>query len=406
MFRIAGLYRNAFSGLSQASWWLSFVMLVNRSGTMAIPFLSLYLTERMHFTIGQTGQVLSVYGLGAICGGFLGGRLTDSIGYYATLLLTLTSGGLLFLILGQVSSTLAIYCVTFFLALLNDAFRPANSSAIAAYSTDTNRTRSFSLNRLAINLGWAVGGAIGGFVAAHDYKLLFWIDGLTNLLAALLLILVLKPQNNQPTLKQTPQKKNSAAYKDTAFMCFILLTITFGSCFFQHFSTIPLFYRNAYQLGPSFIGMTMALNGILIVLFEMTLVYKLELKPDHTKFIALGLILTSVGFSLYNLTLGGIWTAVCFTLILTLAEMLSMPFMNSYWVRRTNDSNRGSYAGWYSAAWSIAQVAGPFAGTQIVQHLGFSVLWWSVCGVSLAGALGFLLLGKHSQAVRSSSILQ
>src|SRR6201996_7243485 len=187
-------YKQAYSGLSRATWLLSAVMLVNRSGTMVIPFLTIYLTSpAMGYSIAQAGFVMGMFGLGAICGGFLGGRLTDRWGFHRVQLAALAGGGIFFMILGQGKSYPLICICTFLLSVVNDAFRPANSTAIATYSKEENRTRSYSLNRLAINLGWAAGGAIGGILASINYHLLFWVDGGTNLAAALLLRLFLHP---------------------------------------------------------------------------------------------------------------------------------------------------------------------------------------------------------------------
>ena len=197
--RTVSLYKNAYSGLSRSTWLLSLVMLVNRSGTMVIPFMTIYLTQSsMGYSIGQAGAVVGVFGLGAVCGGWLGGRLTDRIGFHKVQLVTLTGGGLLFLLLGQMKSFPLICGCTFLLSVVNESFRPANSTAIAAYSKEENRTRSISLNRLAINLGWAVGGAIGGILASINYHLLFWVDGATNLLAAGLLRWFLAPSCGGP----------------------------------------------------------------------------------------------------------------------------------------------------------------------------------------------------------------
>ncbi|MDP4218385.1 MAG: MFS transporter, partial [Bacteroidota bacterium] len=183
--RAIALYRNAYSGLSKPTWLLSVVMLVNRSGTMVIPFMTIYLTQpAMGYSIGQAGVVMGMFGLGAVCGGFMGGRLTDQFGFHRVQWMTLTGGGVLFMVLGQMKSFPLICLCTFLLSLVNDAFRPANSTAIAHYSKEENRTRSYSLNRLAINLGWAVGGAIGGVLASINYHLLFWVDGATNIIAA------------------------------------------------------------------------------------------------------------------------------------------------------------------------------------------------------------------------------
>jgi predicted MFS family arabinose efflux permease len=314
------------------------------------------------------------------------------------MLVTLISGGLLFLLLGQMHSMAGICVTAFFLALLNDAFRPANSAAIAAISTPENRTRSFSMNRLAVNLGWAIGGGLGGLVASYSYHALFWIDGLTNILAAALLFLVLsKDHHTQGHRKDRTKPEQEPAYRDRIFMIFIALTILFAICFFQNFSTIPLFYRRVCLIDTSFIGLTMTLNGLMIVALEMPLVYFLEGRFRTTAIIAVGMLLMCVAFVLFNLMPPGYNVAVGFTLLITIGEMLSMPFMNTFWTSRIKAHNPGGYAGWYSAAWSIAQVTGPVLGSLLAYRAGFPALWWLVASVCVLGALGFAFLDTGSR---------
>jgi predicted MFS family arabinose efflux permease len=397
MKRITNVYRNAYSGLSPATWWLSLVMLINRSGTMVMPFMTLYLTEAKHYRIADAGKVMAIMGLGAVCGGFLGGKLTDRFGFYTIQISSLILGGIMFVILGQINNFPAICGCAFVLSVLNDSFRPANATAIAQYSKEENRTRSFSLNRLSINLGWAVGGALGGFIASHDYHLLFWIDGLTNIGAAILLRLVLSPSRNS----QTPAKKTRSKsvetelpYNDGPYIFFVVLTILFGLCFFQIFATLPVFYRQQLHLTPFFIGVSMTFNGLLIVLFEMAIVFTLEPRKNNIHFIAIGCLLVGSAFTILNILPGEKVLAIVATVVLTTGEMLSMPFMNTFWINRTNNDNRGQYAGLYTAAWSIAQVLGPYCGTQIVQHRGFSTLWWAAGSISVVTAIGFKSLQR------------
>ena len=369
---------------------------------MVVPFMTLYLTEAKHYTIAQAGMVMSSFGLGAIGGGILGGKLTDKFGFYTIQLASLLCGGIMFLVLGQIESFPAICACTFLLSVLNDAFRPANATAIAQYSKEENRTRSYSLNRLAINLGWAVGGAMGGIIASHNYQLLFWIDGLTNIGAALLLVAVLSPSKNS----QTPSKKDmevhtgpNPAFKDKLYLLFIFLTILFGCNFFQIFATLPVFFRQELHLTPYVIGLIMALNGLLIALFEMAIVFTLEPKGKNLQYVIIGTLLVGLSFVVFNIFPGQYAVAIFSTLLLTLGEMLSMPFMNTFWVSRTNNSNRGQYAGLFTAAWSIAQVVGPYAGTQVVHKYGFNVLWWIVGGISILASIGYKSLDtRHRQA--------
>jgi predicted MFS family arabinose efflux permease len=378
------LYKKAYGGLSRGTWWLSLVMVVNRSGTMVIPFMTMYLTQHYGVSIGKAGFVMSLFGLGAIVGALTGGKLIDSIGYYYVQLFALILGGIMFIILGQVHSYEGICICTFILAILNESFRPANTVAIAHYSKEENRTRSYSLNRLAINLGWAVGGAMGGIIASFNYNLLFWVDGITNLLAACLLYITLSPKRNSATEVKTRGKtviKNSA-YKDRTYLSFIFLVFLFALCFFQLFTTIPVFFKVKFHPSVLFIGMIMALNGLIIAVFEMITIFSLEGKRPSLHFISSGVLLVSVAFLLLNLpeVSYGI-LAVMSMLILTIGEILAMPFMNAYWIGRTVQNNRGQYAALYSVAWASAQTIGPYAGSLVAEHSGYKMLWFIISSI-------------------------
>lgn len=392
MKRIATIYKNAYSGLSPSTWWLSLVMFVNRSGTMVFPFMTLYLTEKLGISIPRAGFVVAIFGMGSICGGFIGGKLTDKFGFYFIQIISLISGGVMFLVLGQMTSYWSICICTFLLSILNESFRPANAAAIAHYSKEDNRTKSYSLNRLSINLGWAFGGALGGFIVSRNYHLIFWIDGFTNISAALLLWILLAPSKNKASItlpKNDNREKSISAYRDNYYLVFIVLTMVFAYCFFQLFTTLPLFFKRELGLSEFFIGMMMAMNGIIIALFEMVIIHNLEGKRNGLQYIFIGTIVCAMAFILLNLLPGYGSLAIAFMLLMTIGEIVSMPFMNTFWVSRTNASNRGQYAGLFTIAWSVAQVLGPATGTQIVDKMGFSVLWWITGCMFLISASGY-----------------
>ncbi|MGK2864772.1 MAG: MFS transporter [Chitinophagaceae bacterium] len=387
----AQTYRSAYAGLSRSTWLLSLTMLINRSGTMVVPFMTLYLTStKMGYTIGQAGIVFGLFGAGAFCGAYLGGKLTDRIGYYPVQMITLIGGGILFIVLGQMRIYSLICLFTFLVSFVNEAFRPANSTAIAFYSNEENRTRSYALNRLAINLGWALGSAAGGILAKINYELLFWVDGITNIFAALLMFIFLKPAARK--IHNDPLQINSSvttALRDKPFIIFIIVTTLFASCFFQIFTNLPVYFKKNLHLSEPYIGLLMAINGIIIAIIEMVLVYKLEGKRKSMVYITFGVALTGISFWLLNIPLNGVIIALFMIILITFGEILSMPFMNSYWISRTQINNRGQYAALYTMAWSAAQTLGPMGGAQLAQHFGFNFLWWIVGGVSIAAAFAF-----------------
>src|SRR4051812_28766485 len=286
---VVNLYRSAFSGLSRQIWWLSITLLVNRSGTMVVPFLTLYLTGFHHFSIARAGIVMGLFGAGAIAGGFIGGKLTDKFGFYPIQLVTLTGGGFFFILLGQMGTYSSICVCTFLLSMVNEAFRPANATAVAHYSVPENRTRSYSLNRLAINLGWAVGGGLGGLLASINYHLLFWVDGITNLIAAAILWrLMSRPGSKTISHHETQHITTNSAYRDKLYLMFIVFTTFFAMCFFQLFTNLPVFFKQDLHFSEKFIGFLMALNGLIIALIEMILVYRLEGKRSNLVYISAG----------------------------------------------------------------------------------------------------------------------
>lgn len=390
------LYKKAYSGLSRNSWYLCLVMFINRSGTMVIPFMTIYCAKELHFTLEQTGYIMGLFGAGSIVGAFFGGRITDKYGFYYVQILALLLGGILFILLGFQRTFLTLGIGSFVLSVCNDSFRPANSTAIAYYSTDENKTRSYSLNRLAVNLGWAFGGLIGGTLAQINYHLLFWVDGCTNILAGLLLLKLIPASKIIRPVKNAVKIAADSVYRDGVYLMFILFVILFASCFFQLFSMQSLFYKTQWHFSEQFIGILMGVNGLLIVCFEMVIIHNLEGKKHPLQYISIGVILTGAGFVLLNFLPAAYYASLIVVIFITLSEIMSMPFMNSFWITRTNERNRGQYAAMYTIAWSMAQIFGPVAGGIIAAQWGYYPLWWLVGGVTLAASLGFRMLYQYT----------
>lgn len=394
------LYKNAYKGLSRETWFLSLVILINRSGTMVIPFMTMYATQKLGFSIAQAGFLMSFFGLGSIIGAYAGGKITDAIGYHKVQLFSLVGGGIMFIIVGYLTAYVSLCIGILVLSIINESFRPANAAAVAAYSQPENRTRSYSLNRLAINLGWAFGGSIGGFLAARNYHALFWVDGLTNISAAVLLVMVLnKPAEAEANLlkaKEISTLTVSSAYKDRQYLGFIGLTILFAFCFFQMFTMLPVFYKTQLHISENEIGILMAINGLLIAFIEMVLVYNLERRNTPLKFISYGVWLVAVSYVLFNLLQGRFMLALLSILIITVGEMLSMPFMNTYWISRSSESNRGQYAALYSMSWATSQIAAPSIGGWIADTYSFNMLFWVLFVTAVITGFGYTRLTSPS----------
>jgi MFS family permease len=242
MTRVLTLYKNAFGGLSRAAWILALVMLINRSGSMVVPFLSVYLTASLGFDLEQAGILLSLFGVGSITGAFVGGWLTDKIGHFWVQFFSLAGGGSLFFFVANLTEFFPLCVGIFTISAVSEMLRPANSSSVAHYAKPENVTRAFSLNRMAINLGYSFGPAVGGILATFSYNLLFIVDGITCISAGILFFFYFKNKKGHEQKEDETKATSSPlnALKDWRFVLFVLLVLSFATVFFQLFMTLPL----------------------------------------------------------------------------------------------------------------------------------------------------------------------
>jgi predicted MFS family arabinose efflux permease len=376
---------------------------------MVVPYMTLYCINQLHFSVAQAGFVLALFGAGAILGSYIGGWLTDRIGFYDMQAATLLSGGVMFIVLGYQHTFFTMCFGSFVLSFFNEAFRPANSAAIAYYSAPQNKTRSYSLHRLATNLGWAFGAAIGGFIASVNYHLLFWIDGCTNILAALMLMkLIPRASYTKPLKNVIKNMKAVSAYRDKPYLAFIVLITLFNICFYQFFIMEPVFLKEQWKFSLRFIGFLLALNGIVIALVELIMINYLEGRRPALVYIIYGVLITGGGFVLLNVLPPGPAAGILIVLMITLGEMMSMPFMNSFWTTRAGAHNAGQYAGLYAMSWSAAQVIAPAVSGEVIALGGFSLLWYGLFILCLLVIAGLWLMHqklKHKQPGSKNQVL-
>jgi MFS family permease len=389
----------AFSGISLTVWFLSLSMFINRCGTMVIVFMTVYATKQLQFTIEQAGTIMAMFGFGSLIGVFISGKLTDKIGYYKIMIGSLSLGGTLFIVLGQLTTFYPLAICTFFVSFFGEAFRPANMAAIAKYSKPENFTRSLSLNRLAVNLGFSFGPAIGGLLAQHNYKNLFYVDGFTCILSAIVIAFFVKEAKVEKENEKNNTKSkeiNISPFRDVPFMFFTLLGVLYATAFFQMFSTMPLYYKDVHQLSEQKIGLLMAFNGVSVAAIEMVLIYKIENKMKPLQFAMLGALMLMINYLVLIFASNFAWLLLSMMLI-TISEMLAMPFMTTFMINRAGPERKGSYASVYSMTWSIAQIISPLIATQTIALAGHDVLWILFAFFGLVVTVGMYFLHQYNE---------
>ncbi len=385
------VYIQSFSGLSREVWLLAAVTLINRSGMMVLPFLTLYTTEELGFSLSQAGIAASAFGVGSLGGSWLGGKLADVIGEFKTQFWSLFLSGFGFFFLLTVKDFYPFCFAVFLAAFIADIYRPAMMSAVGTYSKPEARARAMSLIRLAINVGFAGGAVAGGVLAANvGYHWLLIIEGVTCMAAGIFFWFALP---NHDTIKKEQKKLVNKAlvkspYQDGFYLVFISLLLINAIAFMQLFNTIPLFFKQEMGMNEDQIGVLMFLNGILLFAFEMPVVYILEKKFNKLSMTALGTVIIGFSFLVFNFFSWTLLVAVVSIILITFGEMISFPFSNATVLDRADENSRGEYMGLYASMFSLSFIFAPIIGTWLAENYGFDTLWYVTGGLSLLAAFG------------------
>lgn len=386
-------YINTFKGLSREAWMLSMVMLINRSGSMVLPFLGVYMTDHLKFSLENAGIVLSFYGIGSVLGSWLGGFLTDKFGEYYIQSWSLFLSAPIFLIIPFFPSVEMMAFLIFLQSTISDTFRPANSVAITKYARPENLTKAFSLNRMAINLGFSIGPALGGILSGISYNFLFIVNAIGALTAGIIYVIFFRKRNKifrekkkSEPIKIIEKSSTKSPYRDQLFLLYSLLCTVFAICFFQFFNTIPLFYKDVAKLHQSTIGFILGYSGFIIVLLEMPLVSIAERTLKTSQILFLGILLCGIAYLL--LVFGSSIPILILSMtILSIGEIWALPFMSTVTALRAERGNKGAYMGLNGIAFSFSFIITPFLGTYIVGIFGFGSLWIGSFGVLVLSAV-------------------
>ncbi len=321
---------------------------------------------------------MSCFGLGSLVGTYIGGRLTDTIGFYKVILASLFLGGIGFILLQFINTFYGFCAGIFVLTLMADAGRPAIFVAADTYSRPGNTTRSITLIRLAINLGFSVGPLVGGLIIAHiNYTSLFWIDGLTCMIASGGVFMLLKPKKTKEKSieKSVAIKEGLPPYLNKLFVIFFLIMVAYSIAFVQYFSVMPIYYEKVHFLSEDVIGWLLFINGATIVVFEMPLIGWLDRKKvSKTMATFWGIFFLGLSFLVLNLTN---WSGVLIIamLLMTLGEMIGFPFSNALALEMAPKGRKGSYMGLYSMSFSFAHLIGHNGGMNMVNRFGYFNTW-------------------------------
>jgi len=383
-------------GLPRPVWALFTATLVNRCGTMVLPFMVLYLTHSLGLSLARASLALVVYGIGAVVTAPIAGRIADRVGARQILVTSLVTSGTLLLFLPLARSLTAILVMTFLWSISAEALRPASLAWMTDLVPSDRRRAGFALNRLAVNLGMCLGPAVAGFVVQVSFTAIFVLDAVTSLIAGAVLLLATRG----PGMDGAPSRRRIEtvaaavapvrapalrAHADRRFLLFLAAILPVQIVFFQHQSVLALFLTRDLGLAESAYGLIFTINTLMVIFLEVPL-NGMTAEWSHERALATGAILIGLGFGGLGLAYGFASVAPM-VVIWTFGEMILLPGSSAFVADAAPESRRGEYLGLYSMSFSIAFAVAPWLGTRLMEAAGARAVWAAAFVCSLFSAI-------------------
>jgi MFS family permease len=361
---------------------------VNKAGSLILPYLSIVLQRDFGLSPGQTGLALLGYGAGSVVSILVGGVLTDALGRRRTLAISLMGGGTVALAMAAAPSLAALVGLLLLFGFLSELYRPASSAIVTDLLSSAQRPIGFAALRLAVNFGFAVGMVAGGWLTGVSWRLLFLGDGLTTL-AFGAVVLARVPETKVAALPGAEPAGGATSFLgDGPFLLTLLASLLYSLVFFTDFTVLPLAVTGAGH-APSTYGMLVAVNGVIIGLFEMTVVDAVR-RFRRLRVAALGVMFTAAGFALVGASRAWPWLLLS-VVTWTIGEILTVPQVMSFVSDWAPPRARGRYIGAYGATWSLGMALGPPIFLPLHARLGDD-LFWPLLGLVALPALAIQLV--------------
>jgi MFS family permease len=367
---------------------------LNRFASFSVVFLVLYLT-RAGYSAGQAGFAVAAFGVGEVAASWLGGVLADRIGRRNTIAVSMYASAAALVALSQAEGLVLIVLVACLAGLAGELYRPAGAALISDVVPAGQRVTAFAVLRLAVNVGFAAGIAVAGFLADRSFTWVFLSDAATAAAFGTLALLTLPHGTRSRRKDEGPRGSLTAALSDRALVTFMAASALVAFIYFQQQATLPLHVTAQPGLTGADLGLLLSINGALIVLLELP-VSALTMRRPAREMIALAFVLIGAGFGLtglaHSLPLLGITVAVW-----TLGEMVGAPVSYAYVADLAPEHMRGRYQGIYGIAWSSGAVTGPALGTFLFARWGDG--FWALCAAFGLAAAIIMGLGRRKAPV-------
>jgi predicted MFS family arabinose efflux permease len=374
-------------------WFLLSIRVINAFGfSIVLPFISVYLFSEKNVPMTLIGSIFLGVAVIRATMQMLGGSFADRFSRRQIMLIAGLGRTFAFILLAMtILSNLPLYLIgiTILLAYgFGSMFMPAADAMISDVVSPKDRIEAYGLQRMGFNLGWAIGPAIGGYLASLSFHLIFLIAAFFFTIAVIVVYLFIPDSQNNDIQSQFNFKDLNRLFKNYRFIFYGVLSMLVFSIITQIVTTLSVFSIEVVKITKIQLGYLYTVNGAVIILFQIQGIRWIRQIP-LTRALALGASLSALSYLIVAASTNFFMLAIA-TVVLTFGEIFFIPSGTTLTSNWAPESQKGSYLGLYGVFQGLGRSIGPFYGGILVDHFLHQpfILWGTLTGIGLAAAFG------------------
>jgi MFS family permease len=383
-------------------YWLMItgIVLSTAGASMIWPFLIIYASGKLDMPLAKVAALISINAGTGLIFSLVAGTLADKVGRKVVMNFSLTVNGIAYFLLLFAHTYPQFAGLMVLVGLSNPLYQVGADAMLADMIPSEKRTDAFTINRIANNAAFAMGPAIGGFLATRSYNLAFYCAGIGFISYSILLFflaketLVVVPRNESISsgLDEIMQSFKRVG-SDKVFMAFVMAVSVGLIAPTLLWILMPVYSKTNFGIPEFLYGWIPTTNGLMCVFVQYP-VTRMTRRYRALPVLAAGMFIYAIGVGSVAL-MSGFWGFWLSMVILTFGELTLVPTSSKYVADLAPADLRGRYMSIYWLGWGLARTLSPILGGFLNDNVGPRAIWIGGLLIGLASTWGLVLLSRR-----------
>jgi len=404
-----GKLKNIYAAYPRQFWLMIMgLVIATAGGSMVWPFMLIYASGKLDLPLSTIAILISINAGTGILSSLLAGTLADRVGRKVVMVVSLALNGVAYFFLMRAETYPQFALLMVLIGLSNPLYQVGADAMLADMIPPEKRIDAYAINRIANNAAFAMGPAVGGFLASRSYNLAFYGAATGFITYSLLLFfraretLEKKAPATAPTITPVEGRASAfgyeAVFRDRRYLAFVALISIGLIAPTMLWILMPVYAKTNFGIGESLYGWIPTTNALMCVFIQYP-VTRLTRRFKTLAVTAAGMLIYALGSGSVGLmnSFWGFWLSM---VILTFGELTLVPTASKYVADLAPADLRGRYMSLYWLGWGLARTLAPLIGGFLNDNLAPRAIWAGGLLLGLSSMVGLVLINHLTRRAR------